>query len=228
MLTMPSPSLLMPASRILSRALSKAPAKSPSGGPSRMRRSSDMASAARLCRRRTGRLRALLLEEELIMLLFEAIIAALIWCTIGASLLARPRWGEDRVVFVLTWRRTGDMDRLWCSWRCCCWRCCAMMDGVPLPPKEPAAPAAAFAPRLWADCSFRNARCVPGDGGAWSVVDGGGSEGTGRDDSLIGLGILDSPNHAPGRTNGWLEFRTRNTVLGLTVTQHSSNTLLVC
>jgi len=159
----------MPVSRIFQRALSSAPTTSPSGGPSRIRRSRDSWSA-RADLDRIGRL---------------CMVAAvlLIWCTRGrgtASLLARPRWG-DRVT-PLTLRREGERERCsWCS--CCCWwrRCCEMMErGL-----------AALAPRLWADCSFRRARCVLGEGGGWSVVmaaSAGGSEGIW--DSLVGLGIM--------------------------------------
>ena len=43
---MPSVSALMPWSKTFRRVLSNAPFTSPSGGPSRMRRSSDMLSAA--------------------------------------------------------------------------------------------------------------------------------------------------------------------------------------
>lgn len=170
-LTMPSPSLLMPWSRIFSRALSKASSALESGGPSRINLSRDMASAA---------IDRLLKVERLP-------ARAGSWWTTGASLLARPLWG-DRLL--LTFRLAGETGLCCCGCCCCCScscsccccssLCCEMSDGWFV----------AFAPRLWADCSRRRARWVPGDGGGCRVVVlGGGNAGT---DSLIGLGITAS------------------------------------
>ncbi len=73
---------------------------------------------------------------------------ALSWVGIGgASLLARPLCGERLMLACL---RGGEGGFCWncCCW-CCSWSlCCEMSDGW----------AAAFAPRLWADCNLLSVR----------------------------------------------------------------------
>ncbi len=94
LLTMPSPSDLMPWSRILRRVLSRAPSTSPSGGPSRSSLSRDMASAAR----------ERLLKAERLVAVAAVMAAVLNWAALGmggASLLARPRCGERLVLTCL-------------------------------------------------------------------------------------------------------------------------------
>lgn len=104
-LTMPSPSLLIPWSKILSLALSRAPQTSPFGGPSRSSLSRDMASAANDLLLRADRLLAAIAFSGL---------------TIAASLLARARCG-DRLLLPL--RRLGELLEP-CRWPYCCWYCC--------------------------------------------------------------------------------------------------------
>lgn len=161
-LTMPSLSLLMPWSKTLSRALSNAPCTSPSGGPSRINRSKDIASAAL----------EVLFNADLCRLSDMAVFAARFMGE-GASLLARCLCG-DRLETCL---RVGEISRA-CRSRSLCWE---INDGC--------AGFLAAAPRLWADCSLRSARCVRGDGGAWSSVMRRDGARFGMD-SLVGLGIV--------------------------------------